>query len=92
MKRYIDAGALNGQWDEVVNNALDKRQFTDVTTPATPDQEYSIEHGFGTVALGFIIIAQDKAAVTCKGATAWDSNKIYLKTNTASVVARIMVF
>jgi len=92
MKRFSDAGALNGQWDEVVNNALDKRQFTDVTTPATPDQEYFIEHGFGTVALGFIVIAQDKAAVTYKGATAWDGNKVYLKTNTATVVMRVMVF
>jgi len=92
VKRFIDTGALNQQWDEVVNNALDKRQFTDVTTPATPDLEYSIEHGFGTVALGFIIIAQNKAAVTYKGTTAWDDNKIYLKTDTATVVIRIMVF
>jgi len=92
MKRFIDAGASNPQWDEVVNNALDRRQFADVTTPATPDQEYSIEHGFGTVALGFIVIGQDKAAITYKGATAWDDNKVYLKTNTATVALRVMVF
>jgi len=92
MKRYGDAGPLNQQLDEIVNNALDRRQFSDVTTPATPDQEYSIEHGFGTVALGFIVIGQDKAAVTYKGATAWDSEKVYLKTNTATVAQRVMVF
>jgi len=92
MKRFIDAGPLNGQWDEIVQNALDRRQYADVTTPATPDQEYSIEHGFGTVALGFIVIGQDKAAVTYKGATAWDTNKVYLKTNTATVLVRVMVF
>jgi hypothetical protein len=92
MKRYIDAGASNGQWDEVCDNALDKRQFIDITTPATPDAEYSIEHGFGTPAIGFIVIGQDKAAVTYKSTTAWDNDKIYLKTNTASVAARIMVF
>lgn len=92
MKRYIDAGASNGQWDEVCDNALDKRQFIDVTTPATPDQEYSIEHGFGTPAVGFIVINQNKAAVTYSGTTVWDDNKVYLKTNVATVIARIMVF
>lgn len=92
MKRYIDAGASNGQWDEVVNNALDKRQFTEVTTPATPDTEFSIEHGFGTPAIGFIVISQDKAATTYSSGTAWDDNKIYLKNNTATVTMRIMVF
>lgn len=92
MKRLVNAGALNPQWDEVINNALDKRQFTDLTTPATPDTEYSIEHGFGTVALGFIVVNQDKAAVTYKSTTAWDSNKIYLKTNAASAALRVMVF
>lgn len=92
MKRYIDAGASNSQWDEVCDNALDKRQFIDVTTPATPDAEYSIEHGFGTTALGFIVILQDKAAITYKGATNWDDNNIYLKTNTASVALRVLVF
>jgi len=88
----MDAGELNPQIDDVINNALDKRQFIDVTTPATPDTEWWIEHGFGTVAIGFIVISQDKAAVTYKGATAWDNNKIYLKTNAASAQMRVMVF
>jgi len=92
MKRFTDAGALNPQWDEVVNNALDRRQFADILTPATPDEEYSIEHGFETQALGFIVISQDKPAVTYKGATVWDDNRVYLKTNTGNVAARIMVF
>jgi len=92
MKRFADAGALNPQVDEVVNNAIDKRQFSDITTPATPDTEYSIEHGFGTPATGFIVILQDKAAVTYKGATPWDDDKVYLKTNVATVAARILIF
>lgn len=92
MKRFVDAGVLNQQWDEVVHNAIDRRQFVDVITPATPDLEYSIEHGFGTVAIGFIVISQDKAAITYKGSTAWDNDKVYLKTNTATVAARVMVF
>ena len=79
------------QWQEVLDRALDKRQFADVTT-AGADVEFSIEHGLRTVPLGFIVIGQDKAAVTYKGATAWDNEKIYLKTNVSTVALRVMVF
>ena len=92
MKRFIDAGGYNSQIDEVVNNALDKRQFSDLTTPAA-NVEFWIEHGFGTVAVGFIVISQNKAAITYKSPdTPWDNNKIYLMTNTSDVIMRVLVF
>jgi len=93
MKRYIDAGASNGQWDEVCDNALDKRQFAELTTPGSANTEYWIEHGAGTVAIGFIVISQDKPAITYRSTvTPWDNDKIYLMTDTADVAVKIMVF
>lgn len=92
MKRFIDAGASNKQWDEVVDNAIDKRQFVDITTPLTPDDEFSIEHGFGTPALGFIVISTDKAGSVYNSGTVWDDNKIYLRASAATMALRVLVF
>ena len=79
------------QFQEILNNAIDKRRFAEVTT-AGADVEFSIEHGLGTAPLGYLVISQDKAASTYKGATAWDTEKIYLKTSTATVALRVLIF
>lgn len=80
------------QFQEIIAKAIDKQRFAEVTSHATPDTEYSIEHSLRTIPLGFIVIKQDKAAVTYQGATAWDTEKIYLKTNVASVAIRVLIF
>ena len=80
------------QWEEIINNALDKRRFADVTSDATPDTEFSFEHGLRYVPNGFIVIKQDKAADTYTGTTAWNTERIYLRTNVGTVALRVMVF
>ena len=92
MKRIIDAGASNPQWDEVIGKAIDKTQFAEVTTDATPNTEFEIEHGLGFIPVGFIVTQTDKAASVYNGATAWDTEKIYLKCNVASAAIRILIF
>ena len=93
MKLVQQVGPLRAQFEDIVQNALDRRVFADVTSPGTPDTEFSIEHGLRVIPVGFLVITQDKAAVTYKSdGTAWDTEKIYLKTNVATVLARIMVF
>lgn len=92
MKLVQLVGNLQPQFQEIVNKALDRSVYFDVTSHATPDTEFSFEHGLRYVPNGFLVIAQDKAAVTYRGATAWDTEKIYLKTNVATTALRIMVF
>lgn len=91
MRLVQQTGPLEPQFREIVNNAIDKRVFADVTTPGA-DVEYSIEHGMGIIPLGYIVISQDKAAATYKSTTAWDTGSIYLKTNVATVQVRVLVF
>lgn len=92
MKLVQQVGVLEQQFKEIIGGALDKREFVEVTTPGTPDTEFSIEHGLGFIPVGFLVVGQDKAATTYKGVTAWDSEKIYLKTNVATVALRVMIF
>lgn len=91
MKRVIDAGASNPQWDEVINKAIDKTEFAEVTTPGA-DVEFSIEHGFGVVPVGFIVIGSDRAAVVYNSGTTWNVERIFLKCNVASAAIRILIF
>jgi len=91
MKLVQQTGILEPQFQEIVKNALDKRVFADVTTPGA-DVEFAIEHGLGFIPLGYLVIGQDKAAVTYNGTTVWDTQNIFLKTSTAAVALRVMVF
>ena len=92
MKRVIDAGASNPQWDEVINKAIDKTQFAELTTPATPDTEIEIEHGFGVVPVGYILIGSNRSAVIYNSTTPWTTENIYLKCNVPSAAIRILIF
>lgn len=61
------------------------------TTPATPDEEFSIPVNLNYVPNGWIMISLDQAAVVYKGATSWTSKAITLKCNTASVNVVLLV-
>lgn len=92
MKLVQSVGHLQPQFQEIVNKALDRSVYFDVTSHATPDTEFSFEHGLRYIPNGFLVIAQDKAGSVYKGATAWDTEKIYLKANVATMALRVMVF
>ncbi len=91
MRLVQQTGVLEPQFREIVNNAIDKQVFADVTT-AGADVEFSIEHGMGIIPLGYLVISQDKAAVTYKSTTAWDTGHIFLKSNVSTVALRVLVF
>jgi hypothetical protein len=92
VKLVQQTGALEPQFREIINNALDRRAFAEVTSHGTPDTEYSVTHGLGVIPVGFLVISQDKAGVSYKSTTAWDTEKIYLKTSVATVALRILIF
>lgn len=92
MEKVQNFGAFAAQFLEILQNGLDKRRFVDVTSHATPNSEFSVEHGLAYVPSGRIIIDQDKAGSVYKGTTAWDESKIYLKCDIASVALRLMIF
>ena len=91
MRLVQHTAALEPQFREIIQNALDRRSFVDVVTPGA-DVEFSVEHGLGTVPLGYLVIGQNKAALTYNSTTAWDIANIYLKTSVATVALRLMVF
>lgn len=91
MKFVQSTGSLEPQFSEILNNALDRRQHQDVTTPGA-DTEFTITHGLGYVPVGFLVIRQDKAGSFYLSTTPATVDKIFLKCNVASVAARIMVF
>lgn len=62
------------------------------TTPATPDEEFSFNHALKRTPIGYWVISIDKAAIVYNGATAWDSEYIYLKCNVATTAIRVIVF
>jgi hypothetical protein len=66
---------ISGEWQEF-------------TTSATPDAENTIAHTIGSVPLGYIVVAQNKAGSLYQmddTGTAWTSTNIYLKCDVASV-------
>ena len=76
--RLVQAvGSLEPQFQEICAKAIDKQQFKDVTTLA-PGNEFEIEHGFGTIPIGFLVINADSDVRVYKSATDWDTEKIYL--------------
>jgi hypothetical protein len=79
------------QFQEIVGKAIDKTEFVEVTS-AGADVEFSIEHGMGVIPLGWLVIAQDKAATLYTGNTVWDTGHIYLKSNISTVSLRILIF
>lgn len=91
MKLVQAVGTLTPQFLEILHNAIDKHQFKDVTTPGA-NVEFEIEHGFGVIPVGYLVIKADQAGAVYLGATAWDTERIYLKATAATMVLRILVF
>ena len=62
------------------------------TTNVAPNTEDTVAHGLGKVPTGFLIYSEDKAAVIYDSGTAWTKTNIYLKCDTASVAAKLIIF
>jgi len=91
MKFVQEPQDLQPQIREIVNKAIDKTEFVEVTS-AGADVEFAIEHGLGVIPLGWLVIAQDKAATLYTGNTVWDTGHIYLKSNISTTSLRILIF
>ena len=66
-------------------------EFLDIATNATPDTEDAFSHTLGSVPIGYIVIGRDKGAVIYDGTTAWTATDIYLRSNVATVAAKIFL-
>jgi len=92
MKRFGPLGPYEQQFNEIIQNALDKRVYLTLTTDATPDTEFSIAHGLGYAPNGYLAVKSDKAANVYDGTTANTDELLYLRCDVASVALRLMVF
>ncbi len=91
LKLVQQTGELEPQFREIVNNAIDKTSFVDTSSQAG-GAEFSVEHGLGTIPIGYIVISQDAAGSVYKSdGTIWDTNRIYLKTS-AAMALRVLIF
>jgi hypothetical protein len=91
MKLVQQTGVLEPQFREILDNGIDKRVFADVTS-GSADAEFTIEHGAGTIPLGYIVISQDKPGIIYSSATPWDESHIFLKSTVSGVVLRVLIF
>lgn len=69
------SGNIEGEWQEFTSDAM-------------ANTEFSVTHTIGSIPLGYIIVAQDKAGSLYQmddTGTAWTSTTIYLKCSVASV-------
>ena len=62
------------------------------TSNGTANAEDSAGHSLKRVPQGYLVISVDKAAVIYKGSNAWTTDKIFLKSNTASTAVKLIVF
>jgi hypothetical protein len=92
MDQVQHLGPYEAQFQEILSKGLDKTKFVDVTSHATPNTEFSAEHGLDRTPSGFIVINQDRAGHVYDSGTAWDAGKIFLKADVSSMKVRLMVF
>lgn len=85
-------GSLEQKLALLEQHSIVKCQYVDVTTHVTPDTEFSVNHGLGSVPTGYIVISRDKAATIYDSTTAWTIENIYLKSNVATVAIRLLIF
>ena len=72
------------------NNDIDLVTFT---THATPGTEVAVAHTLkNRVPNGFLVYGKDKAGHLYDGTTAFSSANIYVRSDVASVTAKIMIF
>jgi hypothetical protein len=91
LKIVQPTGEFSEQFNEIVKNAIDRRQFAEVTTPGA-DVEFSISHGLGFIPLGFLVCRQDKPGITYASSTAWTTENVFLKCNVATTQMRVLIF
>lgn len=63
-----------------------------ITTDATPGLETAITHGLKRVPSGYLVMSRDKAAIIYDGASAWTATTLYIRSDVASVTAKVIVF
>lgn len=63
-----------------------------VTSHGTPGTEFSVAHLLGKVPTGYIVTGQAGAGSVYDGATTSTKTTLYLKSDAASTVFRLMVF
>lgn len=67
--------------------------FVDVTLPGTPSTDLEVHHGLGYVPTGFLIVRKDGAGdVYASNISNWDSEFLYIASDTASLDVRLFVF
>lgn len=91
MKLVQQTGTLEPQFQEIIGKGLDKTAFVDVTTDAA-GIEFSIEHGLGTIPIGYLVIGQDQPVSLYTATTSWDTNRIYLRSNVSGARLRVLIF
>lgn len=91
MKLVQQTGVLEPQFQEIVSKGIDKTAFVDASSQAG-GPEISIEHGLGTIPIGYIVISQDApGSVYRSDGTPWDTDRIYLKASAAMAI-RVLIF
>ncbi len=75
----VKAGNFNGHWIEFTSNAV-------------ADTEDGITHKLGRVPTGFLVAQKNKASTLYNGSSNWTKTKIYLRSNVATTIFRILVW
>lgn len=90
-----------GEWSLNLNAILDGGISVDdnmdvsrvsVTSHATPGTEFSVAHGLGKVPTGYIVYGQAGAGSIYDGTTSNTSTTLYLRSDAANTVFRLIVF
>ncbi len=80
--------AINGNLSFVENI---KSKIMDVTFSGA-NADLQIMHNLGSIPIGYILIASDRACIIYSGSQASTDKLIFLKSNAASAVTKILIF
>jgi len=84
MKAILDRGGVfNDNFDGVT---------VSFTSSGVADTENTVPHTLGKIPTSFIVLSLDKAAAVYKGTTTFTTTNIYLKSNVASTVIKVLIF
>jgi predicted acetyltransferase len=101
--RFYDRDLVRvlSQWAQGIKSILDRGiSFDDnvdarrvsVTSDGIPGTEFSVAHSLGKVPTGYIVYGQDKAGSVYDGATPNTATTLYLKSDAATGLFRLIVF
>lgn len=81
----------------IINNGIrevDNFDMADktVTTSGVPGTEVAVAHGLKRTPKGFRVYSQDRAGSLYDGVTANNSTNIYIRSDVASVIAKVFIF